>query len=127
MPSKALNPINVIARIVDALRKECPGEGVCTVCHIDGGSNTNIIPATAKIEGTVRFLKDGVGREIETVFRSVVERICKEEGATWELDYTVTYPVTASSAEGAELAKGSDGKIFRERTFRPDEGILDEQ
>lgn len=68
MPSKALNPINVIARIVDALRKECPGEGVCTVCHIDGGSNTNIIPATAKIEGTVRFLKDGVGREIETVF-----------------------------------------------------------
>ena len=119
MPSKALNPINVIARIVDALRKECPGEGVCTVCHIDGGSNTNIIPATVKIEGTVRFLKDGVGREIETVFRSVVERICKEEGATWELDYTVTYPVTASSAEGAELAKAVTEKYFGNGRFVP--------
>ena len=67
----------------------------------------------------MRFLKDGVGREIETVFRSVVERICKEEGATWELDYTVTYPVTASSAEGAELAKAVTEKYFGNGRFVP--------
>ena len=67
----------------------------------------------------MRFLTDEGGQEIEKVIRSVVERICRVEGAVWELDYTVTYPVTASSAEGAELAKATTEKYLGDGRFIP--------
>ncbi len=105
MPSRALNPIIAASRIVEALRNECPPDCVCTVCHINGGNNSNIIPDHALLEGTVRFLEPAAGVVLEKVFRQVVERICNEEQVRYDLNYNVTYPVTASSSEGADLAR----------------------
>jgi Metal-dependent amidase/aminoacylase/carboxypeptidase len=90
---------------VDALEQECPEEGICTVCRIEGGNNSNIIPSQAFAEGTVRFLEDRVGERLEAVFRSITERICSAAGVSFELDYQVTYPVTKTSPLGAALAE----------------------
>ena len=119
MPRKAKNPINVIARIADALRRECPGNGVCSVCRIAGGSNSNIIPATAEIEGTTRFLDEETGKRIDALLRNTAGRICAEEQASYELVYRVPYPVTASSEEGALLAREVAEQYLGKESFVP--------
>lgn len=103
VPEKALNPIPIASRIVDALRRDCPP--ICTVCRFDAGANTNIIPASARLLGTTRFLDEETGRRIEDALRSTVERICREEGAAYAIDYAVPYPVTATTPRGEALAR----------------------
>ena len=107
MPRKAKNPINVIARIADALRRECPE------------SNSNIIPATAEIEGTTRFLYEETGKRIDALLRNTAGRICAEEQASYELVYRVPYPVTASSEEGALLAREVAEQYLGKESFVP--------
>ena len=119
MPHKTKNPICVIARIVDALRRECPENGVCSVCRIAGGSNSNIIPATAEIAGTTRYLDEETGEKINELLRKVAERVCTEEGVKYELDYQVTYPVTKTSEEGALLAREVAEQYLGKERFVP--------
>lgn len=119
MPRKTRNPICVLARIVDALRRECPENGVCSVCRIAGGSNSNIIPATAEIAGTTRYLDEETGEKINALLRNVAERVCAEEGVKYELDYQVTYPVTKTSEEGALLAREVAEQYLGKERFVP--------
>lgn len=117
MPEKAVNPMHSAARIIDRLRRECPP--VCSVCHIDSGFNQNIIPDTALMEGTTRNLDDATGDKIEAVFRAVVDEVCREEGTAYALDYDRLYPVCASSAHGAALAKSVTEKYLGADRFEP--------
>lgn len=117
MPDKAISPFHSIARITERLRNECPP--VCSVCHIDGGFNQNIIPDTAMMEGTCRSLSDETGDEIEKVFKTVVDEVCREESTTYELDYDKRYPVTLNAPDAAELARAVTEKYLGKETFEP--------
>ena len=105
MPRNARNPIPAAGEIAAALCTKAPEGTVCTVCHIDGGSNTNIIPGTVLLEGTTRYLDEALKPALDQFLRGTVNDICAREGLAADIDYRVTYPVTNSTDLGVQLAR----------------------
>ena len=67
---------------------------VCTVGQFHAGTATNIIPQTARLEGTVRTLRaETTILAKERVFE-IVENTSKAFGCTAEIDWQDGYPVT---------------------------------
>jgi amidohydrolase len=83
-PEKARNPIPPAARIVCRLfdlHKKVSGEygGVVTVCSVRSGHTDNVIPDTAIIEGTARYLEE---KRTSELTRAVEEIVASETGGT---------------------------------------------
>jgi amidohydrolase len=97
MPQQTIDPILTIAKIIDSLnhitsRKiSALDSAVISVCHVESGKNTNIIPDTAMIEGTVRYFDIEVGKNIPVMIEQTVKGICDSMGATYEFIYKNPY------------------------------------
>ncbi len=91
---------SIVSRSVDPLKSV-----VLTVGTLSTDSNaSNIIPDTARMEGTVRTL-DGAYRGImETRIREVAENTAAAFGATAALEWIDGYPVTVNDPDGAAHA-----------------------
>ncbi len=91
---------SIVSRTVDPLKSV-----VLTVGTLTTDSNaSNIIPDTARMEGTVRTL-DGAYRAImEKRIREVAENTAAAFGATAEVDWIDGYPVTVNDPDGAARA-----------------------
>ena len=110
MPQQAINPLSAAGRIVEALHaiprrfedKQTPV--VVTVCSLTGGSNGNVIPDIAVIEGTVRFLDHEVGAQIPPMIRQLAIEICDSIGAQCDIEYSLPYLPTINDATAVEYA-----------------------
>jgi hippurate hydrolase len=76
-PEKGNNPIPPAARIVCRLfelhgKVSAEYGGVVTVCSFRSGHTDNVIPDTAVIEGTARYLEEKRTREIERAIEEIV-------------------------------------------------------
>ena len=109
-PEKGNNPIIAAAKAVlqiqdlhDSLQRE--NSGVVSVCAVQGGSNTNVIPSEVSISGTVRYIDAQVGERIEAAIREVFQRTSEESGVSVSMDYDRSYhlPVINSIAEVERL------------------------
>ena len=87
-PASGVDPIVVAAHIVTALQSIVSRElnpwdaGVVTVGRIEGGFATNIIPETARLEGTYRALTPTVRDTISEAIRRLSESIAHAFRAT---------------------------------------------
>ena len=109
-PEAAIDPILVGAQIVAALqsvvarRVSALAAVVLSVCRFTGGTNGNIIPDTAELEGTVRFLKPAVGERLPEMIEQIVKGVCDTAGAAYRLDYRRPYIPTINNAKVVALA-----------------------
>lgn len=69
---------------------------VVTVGVFRAGDRHNIISGTAELEGTVRTFDDSVTAAIKARMREIMQGVTSAAGATFELEFEETIPVTAN-------------------------------
>ena len=110
-PHQTVDPVVVASHIVVALqtilsRNVDPVKcAVVTVGQITSGNRFNIIPAEAKLVGTVRALEEGVRLMVKRRIKEIAENIAKGLGATAVLDYDDGYPPTVNDAKACEMVR----------------------
>ena len=120
-PEDSIDPILTVARIVDALQSVVSREVsslepvVVSVCRIAGGTNGNVIPDSAEIEGTTRYLKPELKQKIENSIRRIVKGVCDSMGASFSFKYGSPYIPTINDDRMVDL-----GKTVALRVLGPD-------
>jgi amidohydrolase len=103
-PDQSVDPILTAARVIEALqsvvsRHVSPLESaVVSICRIGAGTNGNIIPDTAVLEGTLRSLKLEVGQQLPVHMERIIKGICDAMGATYEFACSGAYIPTVNDA-----------------------------
>ncbi len=105
MPQKAKNPLETASKILMASKQIIPDGCVLTVCALNGGRNSTVIPEQAELQGTIRFLEPTAGEKMEADFRQLCENCCAEDGVRCDIELDLPYPVTFNSERGYMFAK----------------------
>ncbi|HEY7936620.1 MAG TPA: M20 family metallopeptidase [Candidatus Limnocylindrales bacterium] len=108
-PAKALDPVTVAAEIVLGLqtfvtrRVEVFDPAVITIAHISSGTTNNIIPETARLEGTIRTFSEKTRTVVHEGIGRLVNGIAGAYGATADVELLTLYPVTVNDPDFAAL------------------------
>lgn len=111
MPELGKNPIPIAARIACELQQLHddlhPEDGtVISVCSLQGGSSSNIIPDSAQVQGTARYLSIRRGDEIESRIREIVSHAASGTGARISIDYVRSYDLpVVNTCDGFERVR----------------------
>jgi hippurate hydrolase len=90
---------SIVARNVDPLKS-----AVISITMFQAGTAFNIIPATAKLGGTIRTLDPEVRDLVERRIGEVADSVARAYGGSAEIKYTRMYPVTVNHAREAGVA-----------------------
>lgn len=99
-PHLASDPVLASAHVVTALqsiaaRSVSPTDAVVvTVASIHAGGANNVIPASVRLTGTVRTLREATRALARRRFHEIVERTCEAQGCRGEVNWHEGYPVT---------------------------------
>lgn len=99
-PHTARDPIPVAAETITALQVAVTRSidvfdpAVLTIAHVTAGTTFNIIPETARLEGTFRCVSDERRAAIPDLIRRVVGGVAAAHGVEAEVAFTPLYPVT---------------------------------
>jgi len=110
MPQQGRDPIPAAAELVTALQTVVSrtldplDAAVLSVTRVNaGGEAYNVIPAEARLSGTVRAFRTEVQDRIEDTMRNLCNGIASAHGLEVELDYRRGYPPTVNSVAEADL------------------------
>jgi hippurate hydrolase len=100
---------SIVARNVDPLKA-----AVISICMFHAGHAENVIPQTARLQGTARSLTDEVQALLEKRIHEVVEGTARLYGAKAEVRYTRGYPVLSNHAREASFAAAVAAEVVGE-------------
>ena len=116
-PHDAVDPIVVGAQIVGALqtivsRNTDPLDNlVLTVTKFHAGTALNIIPDSAELAGTVRSLRGAVTEQTRQRIQAICEGQAASLGASVQISFLPSYPVTFNHPHETRFAQEVAGKI----------------
>lgn len=111
MPQMGVDPIVTGAEVVMALqtvvsRSATPGDmAVVTVGKFQSGNAPNVIPDKAELGASIRSVTPETRKLLEERVRTIIDHVCKANGAQYKLDYSLGYPSIQNDAALRELAK----------------------
>ena len=117
MPSNSIDPIVCGSAIVQNLqhivsRNSNPKETlVITVASFHSGNANNVIPKTAKLNGTIRYYNDEIGKMVRKRFYEVVNNTCETFGAKPEISFKKGYPATVNHKKQSLFAYNVAKKV----------------
>ena len=117
MPSNSIDPIVCGSAIVQNLqhivsRNSNPKETlVITVASFHSGNANNVIPKTAKLNGTIRYYNDEIGKMVRKRFYEVVNNTCQTFGAKPEIFFKKGYPATVNHKKQSLFAYNVAKKV----------------
>ena len=117
MPSNSIDPILCGSAIVQNLqhivsRNSNPKETlVITVASFHSGNANNVIPKTAKLNGTIRYYNDEIGKMVRKRFYEVVNNTCQTFGAKPEISFKKGYPATVNHKKQSLFAYNVAKKV----------------
>ena len=109
-PFRTLDPIPVACEIVQALqmmitrRIETFDPAVVTITKLIAGTTTNVIPETAKIEGTIRAVSEKTRKKVHDSIRRVTEGIAAAHEMQAAVEIKTGYPVTVNDKPSVDFA-----------------------
>ncbi len=109
-PHKAKNPIYCAIRIIEALtdmtRYEIDAEtpAVLTVCRIDAGTASNIIPETCRFSGTLRMANEDKRRTVRNRMNEIVAGVSRAYEMKGELRFGSSLPMLINDEEFSRQA-----------------------
>lgn len=121
MPQLGVDPIVTGSEIVMGLqtvvsRNATPGDmAVVTVGMFQSGNAPNVIPDKAKLAASIRSVTPETRKLLEERVRTVIDHVCKANGAQYKLDYVLGYPAIRNDAALRELAKKAARKAVGEK------------
>jgi hippurate hydrolase len=107
MPHHANDPVPVACEVVQALqtwvtrRVDVFSPAVVTVGRISAGTTTNVIPETARLDGTMRALSRRVRGEAHAALRRIAEHVAAAHDMAAEVEVRDGYPVTVNDTDAA--------------------------
>jgi amidohydrolase len=110
MPHETIDPVVAACGMVQAIQTivsrnhNTQGELVVSVTQIHSGTVSNVIPATAYINGTVRTFDPEVKAMVERRMGEIVSGQAASYGVSAELDYEHGYPATVNSVDETAFA-----------------------
>jgi amidohydrolase len=110
-PEDSIDPILTAARVVESLQSivsrnvSAQAPLVISVCRISGGTNSNVIPDVAEMEGTVRYLNPELGKKIPAHIERAVKGVCDSMGASYKISYASPYIPTINDPTIVDLGK----------------------
>jgi amidohydrolase len=111
MPHLAVDPVPAAAQIVLALqavvsRSADPREAaVLSVCRIEGGRASNVIPDEVVLEGTTRSFDLSLQKMMRDRLQRTVQGVCAASGCEWDLAWEEGYAPLVNDASAVELAR----------------------
>ncbi len=134
-PDQGVDPIFVAGQLIAALqsivsRNTPPTEtAVVSITQVHGGDAYNVIPASARLAGTVRTLSMQVMDRIESRMNQIVDGICVAHGASAKIDFRIIFHPVVNDAAASELAAAVCDDIVGEenvyKTGQPGTGSED--
>ncbi|PZX63728.1 M20 metallopeptidase family protein [Hydrotalea sandarakina] len=109
-PHLTVDTILVAAHIITALqqiisRNNNPlSPSVLSICSIQGGHTTNVIPSEVKLMGTFRAMDEQWRFKAHTLIEQMVNGMAKSMGAEVQLHIDIGYPTVDNDAELTENA-----------------------
>ncbi len=110
-PNLTADTILTAAQIVNALqqlisRNNNPlSPSVLSICSIQGGFTTNVIPSEVKMMGTFRAMDEKWRFEAHDRIRTIVESTAKANGAEVDLEISIGYPSVINDEKTTALGK----------------------
>lgn len=117
-PKAAKNPLETASKLVTATKRIIPEGCVLTVCALNGGSNSNVIPEQAELQGTIRYLDPEAGEKMVVDFEKLCKDICAEDDVKCDFNLDLPYPVTMNKEYGYEMAKKCAVKYLGPEYFK---------
>lgn len=126
MPDQGIDPVVIAGSLISALqtvvsRNTRPKDtAVLSVTQVHSGDAYNVIPASARLSGTVRALSLTVLKDIESRMATLVEGISAAHGGTASMSFrTVFHPVindevTTRHAVDVCVAVSGDDNVIRQ-------------
>jgi len=117
-PHDGIDAIVVAAQAIQALqtiasRKIDPVQPVViSVGKIEGGTKRNIICDKVTLEGTARSLNKQVARRIPVLLKNIISGVVRSAGASFELSYSLGYPVLINNPQATDLARATIANMF---------------
>ncbi len=111
IPQQTIDSIVVGSQVVTALqtivaRNVDPIESaVVTVGEFHSGTACNVIAASARLKGTVRYFNPNYAGYFKQRIEQLVGGICQAHGATYELNYQSLYPPVINDGAIADLVR----------------------
>lgn len=109
----------IVARNVDPL-----DAAVISFTHIEGGSNFNVIPDEALIEGTIRTLTPDTRSVVLDRFRNATMRIAEAHGCDLDLSIEQVAPAVVNEPERAALVRQIAGDLFPGQVVQSDYRVM---
>jgi amidohydrolase len=107
MPHHANDPVPVACEVVQAMqtwvtrRVDTFTPVVVTVTRIRAGTTTNVIPETARLDGTIRAVDARARDDARAAVRRLADHIAAAHDMSAEVEIVDGYPVTVNDAEVA--------------------------
>ncbi|MFE9145223.1 M20 metallopeptidase family protein [Streptomyces tubercidicus] len=124
-PHRAKDPVPAACEIVTALQtmvtRSCDpfDPVVLTVGSFHAGTRRNVIPETARFEGTVRTFSDKAQSRMKDAVVHLVRQIAAAHGLRAKVEFTKRYPVTVNDAQETAFVEDTVNEGFGEHRFRP--------
>ncbi len=121
MPHDCIDPIPIVAEIVQALQafvtREIPATdpGVLTVTRIQGGTANNVIADSVKVAGTMRAMSDRTRAILLEGLPRIVEGIARTHRASARIDLVSGYPVVVNDGAFEAFSRGVIEDLFGAR------------
>lgn len=118
MPHQTVDSVVVAAQIVNALqtivaRNVDPiDSAVVTVGELHAGTAHNVIAASARLSGTVRYFNPKFEGYFGQRIEQIIAGICQSYGATYNFEYWQLYPPTINNAGMAELVRSQAAEVI---------------
>ena len=87
---------------------------VLSICAIQGGFTTNVIPSEVKMIGTFRALDEKWRFEAHDRIRTIIESTAKANGAEVELEISIGYPSVINDADTTSVASSLAASLIGE-------------
>ncbi len=124
-PEKGNNPLIPAADTamrLQALHQRYAEEhgAVISVCAIQGGANSNVIPSEAVLQGTVRYIEKELGSEIERAVTEAVRNAAESCAMEYDLQYTRRYHIPViNDPEHTRKLQGAVEKVLGAGAYIP--------
>ena len=116
----------IVVALQSVISRHCPPgvPSVLTIGRLVADGATNVIPATARMEGTFRAMEEEWRFRAHDLIRRVATRTAAAHGATAEVDVSVGYPALYNHEEPTSLVRtaatdyvGGDRTVEVDRWF----------
>ena len=123
-PHTAVDPVITAVRLTEALQS-IPAQWadpiqpfVLTVCSIHGGTTFNIIPDTASISGTCRFLCPDYDRVLEDKIVAIADATASAHGCTAKTEFFRRLPALINDPKLADIAADAAAALYGEENCK---------